>query len=149
VKGKKQYRLIFRRQPHADWVTDLERCDFCEVNEAAIQQYGYSAKSFFPWPPGTFVRAGITERYVKYINEVIKKQSARGIWTRGLMAAPEEKRGNGGRRNQVVEINSAPECCAHHGHDITERQTRGGSIGKKRSQLAGRRDRAPRELGID
>ena len=40
--SEKQYRLLFHGNPNPMWVFDLETQAFLEVNEAAIEQYGYS-----------------------------------------------------------------------------------------------------------
>ncbi len=41
-----KYRLIFESNPHPLWVYDVESLAFVEVNEAAIQHYGYSREQF-------------------------------------------------------------------------------------------------------
>jgi PAS domain S-box-containing protein len=40
------YQALFRAQPEAAWVFDLGTLRFIEVNEAAIQRYGYSREEF-------------------------------------------------------------------------------------------------------
>ena len=45
-KSEKQYRLLFQGNPNPMWVFDLETLAFLEVNEAAIQHYGYSREEF-------------------------------------------------------------------------------------------------------
>jgi two-component system cell cycle sensor histidine kinase/response regulator CckA len=42
----KKYQLLFMAQPEAAWVFDLGTLRFVEVNEAAIQRYGYSRDDF-------------------------------------------------------------------------------------------------------
>ena len=44
--SEKQYRLLFHSNPNPMWVFDLETQKFLEVNEAAIQHYGYSREEF-------------------------------------------------------------------------------------------------------
>jgi PAS domain S-box-containing protein len=44
--SEKQYRLLFQTNPNPMWVFDLETLAFLEVNEAAIQHYGYSREEF-------------------------------------------------------------------------------------------------------
>lgn len=44
--SEKQYRLLFHGNPNPMWVFDLETQAFLEVNEAAVQQYGYSHEEF-------------------------------------------------------------------------------------------------------
>ena len=44
--SERQYRLLFQSNPNPMWVFDLESQSFLEVNEAAIQYYGYSREEF-------------------------------------------------------------------------------------------------------
>jgi PAS domain S-box-containing protein len=44
--SERQYRLLFHSNPNPVWVFDLETQAFLEVNEAAIQHYGYSRNEF-------------------------------------------------------------------------------------------------------
>jgi PAS domain S-box-containing protein len=44
--SERQYRLLFQSNPNPMWVFDLETQAFLEVNEAAIQYYGYSRQEF-------------------------------------------------------------------------------------------------------
>jgi PAS domain S-box-containing protein len=45
-RSEKQYRLLFQDNPNPMWVFDLETLAFLEVNESAIQHYGYSREEF-------------------------------------------------------------------------------------------------------
>jgi PAS domain S-box-containing protein len=45
-RSEKQYRLLFHGNPHPMWVFDLESQKILEVNEAAVQHYGYSRDEF-------------------------------------------------------------------------------------------------------
>ncbi len=45
-RSEKQYRLLFQDNPNPMWVFDLETLAFLEVNESAIQHYGYSRDEF-------------------------------------------------------------------------------------------------------
>ncbi len=44
--SEKQYRLLFQGNPHPMWVFDLETQRFLEVNEAAVEHYGFSHEEF-------------------------------------------------------------------------------------------------------
>jgi PAS domain S-box-containing protein len=44
--SERQYRLLFQDNPNPMWVFDLETLEFLEVNESAIQHYGYSREEF-------------------------------------------------------------------------------------------------------
>ena len=45
-QSEKQYRLLFQGNPHPMWVFDLETLKIVEVNEAAINHYGFSPAEF-------------------------------------------------------------------------------------------------------
>ena len=45
-QSEKQYRLLFQGNPHPMWVFDLEKLTILEVNEAAMQHYGFSREEF-------------------------------------------------------------------------------------------------------
>jgi PAS domain S-box-containing protein len=45
-QSEKQYRLLFQGNPHPMWVFDLETQSFLEVNEAAVEHYGFSHEEF-------------------------------------------------------------------------------------------------------
>ncbi len=45
-ESEKQYRVLFRDNPHPMWVYDLETLRFLEVNDSAVQHYGYSREEF-------------------------------------------------------------------------------------------------------
>jgi PAS domain S-box-containing protein len=44
--SEKQYRLLFQENPNPMWVFDMETLAILEVNEAAVQHYGYSRDEF-------------------------------------------------------------------------------------------------------
>ena len=43
--SEEQYRLLFESNPLAMWVYDLETLRFLAVNDAAVEQYGYSRRT--------------------------------------------------------------------------------------------------------
>ena len=44
--SEEQYRLLFESNPLAMWVYDLETLRFLAVNNATVEQYGYSREQF-------------------------------------------------------------------------------------------------------
>ncbi len=44
--SEQEYRLLFQGNPNPMWVFDLETLAFLEINDAAIQHYGYSRNEF-------------------------------------------------------------------------------------------------------
>lgn len=45
-KSEEQYRLLFEQNPISMWIYDPDTYYFTEVNDAAIQKYGYSREEF-------------------------------------------------------------------------------------------------------
>jgi len=45
-RAEHQFRLVFERNPAPFWVFDLTTLQFLEVNQAAVDQYGYSREEF-------------------------------------------------------------------------------------------------------
>jgi PAS domain S-box-containing protein len=45
-RSEKQYRLLFQDNPNPMWVFNLETLVFLEVNESAVQHYGYAREEF-------------------------------------------------------------------------------------------------------
>jgi len=45
-QSEKQYRLLFQGNPHPMWVFDLEKMHILEVNESAMDHYGFSREEF-------------------------------------------------------------------------------------------------------
>ncbi|HEX2868295.1 MAG TPA: PAS domain S-box protein [Ignavibacteriales bacterium] len=45
-QSEEQYRLLFRENPHPMWVFDKDTLRFLAVNNAAVNQYGYSQEEF-------------------------------------------------------------------------------------------------------
>ncbi len=46
LESEAKYRLLFEDNPLPMWIYDLETLDFLQVNNAAIQHYGYSVDEF-------------------------------------------------------------------------------------------------------
>ncbi|MCD9085744.1 EAL domain-containing protein [Stenotrophomonas sp. SY1] len=46
VEAERQFRLVFDRNPAPFWIFDLVTLRFLEVNQAAVEQYGYSREEF-------------------------------------------------------------------------------------------------------
>ncbi len=44
--SEKQYRLLFQENPNPMWVFDMESLKILEVNEVAVQHYGYAREEF-------------------------------------------------------------------------------------------------------
>lgn len=46
IQSEEKYRTLFFKSPMPKWIYDLETLRFLEVNEAAVQHYGYSTEEF-------------------------------------------------------------------------------------------------------
>jgi PAS domain S-box-containing protein len=46
LASEKRYRMLFDQNPEPMWVFDLETLRFLEVNQAAVEHYGYSREEF-------------------------------------------------------------------------------------------------------
>ncbi len=46
MRSRENYRVIFENSPYPMWVFDTETLKFLEVNEAAVDQYGYTKEEF-------------------------------------------------------------------------------------------------------
>ncbi|PIQ29356.1 MAG: hypothetical protein COW63_13570, partial [Bacteroidetes bacterium CG18_big_fil_WC_8_21_14_2_50_41_14] len=46
IKSEEKYRLLFANNPEPMWIYDLETLAFLEVNQAAVNHYGYSKEEF-------------------------------------------------------------------------------------------------------
>lgn len=44
--SEERYRMLFESNPHPMWVYDVDTLAFLEVNDAAVQAYGYSREEF-------------------------------------------------------------------------------------------------------
>jgi PAS domain S-box-containing protein len=44
--SEERYRMLFESNPHPMWVYDVETLGFLAVNDATVEQYGYSADEF-------------------------------------------------------------------------------------------------------
>ena len=85
-KSEEQYRLIFDGNPVPMWIFDRETLQFLEVNEAAIQHYGYSRAEFLRMTLKDLRPKEETPALVEYLHSLLDHSaSARlgfaGIWT--------------------------------------------------------------------
>lgn len=46
IKSEEKYRFMFNNNPQPNWIYDHDTLSFLEVNETAIQHYGYSREEF-------------------------------------------------------------------------------------------------------
>src|SRR3569833_2870576 len=135
-EGEKQYRLIFEGSPTPMWIVDLENYKFLEVNEAAIQQYGYTREEFMARSTRDIRSGGETERYTKYIENVVKKGTE--TFGRGGLWRHQKKSG------EALDVEIKWSRITFRGrpaalimaHDITERKRAAEAMEKSEAGLA-------------
>jgi two-component system sensor histidine kinase UhpB len=61
ISSEQKYRQIFYRNPFPMWINDLETFQILEVNDAAIQKYGYEREEFLKLTLKDIGQDGITD----------------------------------------------------------------------------------------
>jgi PAS domain S-box-containing protein len=136
-ESEKQYRLLFEGSPTPIWVSDLETLQFVEVNDAAIQQYGYSREEFLSMRTGKIRFGGETERYLKYIEDVVKKHPEVGFGRAGLWR---HQKKNGETLDVEIKWSKirfkGRDGLLIMAHDVTERKRAAEALEKSEASLA-------------
>lgn len=136
-EGEKTYRLIFEGSPTPMWITDIETFRFLEVNDAAIQTYGYSREEFLSMSSHEIRSDGQNEIYFDYINNIVKKSPDSGVGRAGLW----RHRKKNGEAIDVEIIWSKLKFRGRPGvlvmaHDVTERKRAAEALEKSEASLA-------------
>ena len=84
-ESEKQYRLIFDGNPTPMWVFDHETLAFLEVNDAAIQYYGYSREEFLSMTLGDIRPPEDVPAMLDYFHHLIAAETPTrvgfaGVW---------------------------------------------------------------------
>ena len=85
TESEKQYRLIFDGNPTPMWVFDKETLAFLEVNDAAVQHYGYS-RDEFQHMKLTDLRPEEVPALIEYLHKLLAEETASrmgfaGVWS--------------------------------------------------------------------
>ncbi|HXT12133.1 MAG TPA: PAS domain S-box protein [Candidatus Angelobacter sp.] len=136
-QGEKQYRMIFEGSPTPMWVMDVETLQILEVNEAAVQHYGYSREEFLAMNGRSLRPSDETERYVKFINEIIKNHPDTAFGRAGLWRHVKKD-------GEEIDVEIKWSRLAFRGragvlvmaHDITERKRAAEALEKSEASLA-------------
>lgn len=82
VQGEKQYRYLFENNPLPMWVFDLEDFRFLDVNEMAIQKYGYSREEFLAMTLTDIRPLADRERFRHFDHawKMNTQETNRGVW---------------------------------------------------------------------
>ena len=79
-KSEAQYRLLFESNPHAMWVYDQETRRFLAVNNAAIQNYGYSRHEFLAMTIHDIRPSEDSKLLVDYLASANPGFNRAGVW---------------------------------------------------------------------
>ncbi len=116
--SEERYRMLFDSNPHPMWVYDVDSLKFLEVNDAAVQEYGYTREEFLT----------MTIRDIRPTEEVSRLEASVARTVRGLMRATEwrHRRKDGTFLDVDITSHDLP---YKHGHsrlvlalDITDRK---------------------------
>jgi hypothetical protein len=85
-QSEEQYRLIFDNNPVPMWVFDHETLAFLEVNDAALQHYGYSREQFLRMTLKDIRGSDETPALMEYLHELVAAErpsrlALAGVWS--------------------------------------------------------------------
>ncbi len=133
-EGEERYRQMFQANPHPMWVYDLETLQFLEVNDAAMQHYGWSREDFLAMTIADIRPPEDVPRLLENVARVDeKKVDEAGVWRHrkkdgALIDVEITSHGLdfGGRRAEIVLA-----------HDITKRKQAEGALRAAEEQFRG------------
>ena len=80
-QSEERARLLFATIPHPAYVFDVETLEFLEVNDAAVQQYGYSRDELLRMRTTDIAPTDDTERFQRRVHQQLSLvESAAGQW---------------------------------------------------------------------
>lgn len=84
-KSEEQYRLLFYGNPQPMWLFDFDTLKFIDVNEAAIEHYGYSREEFMKMTLIDIRPKEEAKIYMNFRNKLVRSKSRNfsgnaGIW---------------------------------------------------------------------
>jgi PAS domain S-box-containing protein len=80
-QSEERARLLFATIPHPAYVFDVATLEFLEVNDAAVQQYGYSRDEFLRMRTTDIAPSDDTERFQRRVHEQLSLvQGGAGQW---------------------------------------------------------------------
>ena len=79
-QSEERARLLFSTIPHAAYVFDIVNLDFLEVNDAAVQQYGYSRDEFLRMKTTSIRPAEEVEPHKRYLQQIRSDGASAGQW---------------------------------------------------------------------
>jgi hypothetical protein len=79
-ESQQTYRFLFRHNPHPMWVFDCETLRFLEVNDSAIEKYGYSRDEFLEMTIKDVRPPEDLPRLAEDVEKTKSEPRNRGIW---------------------------------------------------------------------
>lgn len=79
-QSEERARLLFATIPHPAYVFDLATLKFLEINDAAVQQYGYSRDEFLRMKATEIRTPEESERLTRYLQQASSSKGAAGQW---------------------------------------------------------------------
>jgi two-component system NtrC family sensor kinase len=79
-QSEERARLLFATIPHAALVFDIATLEYLEVNEAAVQQYGYSREEFLKMKATDIRPAEEVERFSGHVQQTCSAKGGAGQW---------------------------------------------------------------------
>jgi two-component system, cell cycle sensor histidine kinase and response regulator CckA len=78
--SRQKYRLLFRNNPHPMWLCDAETFRFLEVNDSALQKYGYSREEFLAMTVRDIRSKDELFELEKHLEQVKTKRRDVSVW---------------------------------------------------------------------
>lgn len=80
MESRKKYYTMFEMNPQPMWIYDLETLNFLEVNEAAINHYGYSRQEFLSMTIKDIRPAEDVDALLKDVETTVNRYNNAGVW---------------------------------------------------------------------
>lgn len=80
AESRQGYLLLFQSNPHPMWVFDLETLAFLDVNDAAVEGYGYSREEFLAMTIADIRPSEDLSRLSDNLSRVTEGLDRAGIW---------------------------------------------------------------------
>lgn len=115
--SEERARLLFATIPHAAFVFDIATLEYLEVNEAAVQLYGYSREEFLKMKATEIRPAEEVERFSGYLQQARPAKGCAGQWK------------HVSKDGRIIDVEIHFHCLDYDGHtarlaiaqDVTER----------------------------